>query len=159
MYIYIYIVRELRRVQRERELGQGRGIPAQRDFETVSFVRCQFALRVIHGGALPVASLLSFLSPTFFASLSAYSFPPRTRRASPSLFPFNPSSNFPIYLENFEIPRWIYRSIPLSMFILPSSSRILNPFNCSTFTFENFLSKIFARRCYIWEKIKEIGEK
>lgn len=107
-------------MQRERELGEGRDILAQRDFETVSFVCCQFVLRVIHGGVLPVASLLS---PTFLSSLSSIcmhlsTLEPPTRFL-PSLFPFNPSSNFPIYLENFEIPRMDISSL-YPMFILPS---------------------------------------
>lgn len=112
IYIYnIYIVRELRRVQRERELGEGRGILAQRDFETVSFVCCQFALRVIHGGVLPVASLLSFLSPTFFASLSAYSFPPPFFVSFQSLFQFSDLS------RKFRNSTDEY-IVPLSVFIL-----------------------------------------
>lgn len=89
--------------------------------------------------------------------LSACTFPPRTPDALPPFF-----VSFQSLFQFSDLSRKFRNStdgyiVPLSH-VYPSLSRIHNPFNCSTFTFENFLSKIFHRH-HIWKKLRNVEKK
>lgn len=97
-----------------------------------------------------VASIVSISN--ILRLLSAYTFPPRTPRASLLCFLSIPLPIFRSISKISKFHGWIYRPF---IHVYPSLSRILNPLNCSTFTFENFLSKIFDQRYIIFGKIKK----